>query len=368
MRIHRVAGLAGVVSTALAACASPAHRGEERSFAVQNEIEIKVPAEAKEVRAWIALPDRDEPLQEVANLHHQVTGPIPAKVSWREVQDAEGNRFLAVAARDVPGQTLRVTTSFDLRRWEARHDVEPADTTPLTDADKKRMAPYLADSTHVVATPAIREAALAAVGDATNPVQQARLLYDWVLGHSQYWVKFPATMKASSVGSSAYCFDQATGNCTDFHSLYVAGAHAVGLPARLVYGSFLKGPLEGQDRDQSYHCWVEFWGPKVGWVPLDVAVADIFVDDFELNAENQEKVDLTVAAGYHGPDPKLVDYYFGNLDARRVTWHRGRDLVIEDGPSGGPVNALPKAVVEIDGKPAAENAVWTRKLTFASAQ
>ena len=366
MRNERMTGLAGIASLTLAACASTAHRGEERTFAVQNQIEIKVPAEAKEVRAWIALPDRDEPLQEVEHLEHQVTGPIPANVSWREVRDAEGNRFLAVTARDVAGETLRVTTSFDLRRWEARHDVQPAGTVPLTDVDRKKMARYLEDGTHVVATPAIREAALAAVGEATNPIEQARRLYDWVLGHAQYWVKFPATMKASSVGSSSYCFDQATGNCTDFHSLYVAGAHAVGLPARLVYGSFLKGPLEGQDRDQSYHCWVEFWAPRAGWIPLDVAVADIFVDDFQLDDENREKVDLTVAEGYQGPDPALVDYYFGNLDARRVTWHRGRDLVIEDGPSSGAVNALPKAVVEVDGQVLPENAGWTRKLTFES--
>jgi hypothetical protein len=33
-------------------------------------------------------------------------------------------------------------------------------------------------------------------------------------------------------------------------------------------------------------------------------------------------------------------------------------------PDAGPVNALAKAYVEVDGKPAAEKEVWTRKLTF----
>jgi hypothetical protein len=59
-----------------------------------------------------------------------------------------------------------------------------------------------------------------------------------------------------------------------------------------------------------------------------------------------------------------VDYYFGNIDERRVTWSRGRDLTLSPKQDAGPVNALAKAYVEIDGKTAAEKDVWTRKLTF----
>jgi len=146
--------------------------------------------------------------------------------------------------------------------------------------------------------------------------------------------------------------------------LYAAAARAVSLPTRMVYGSFFKAPLDGVDQDQSYHCWIEFFAPNLGWVPLDVAVADIFVDDFELDDTNRSLVDLTVAAGYRGPDAGLVDYYFGNLDARRVTWNRGRDLALDPEPRAGRPNALPKAHVEVDGKPLAEKAGWTRKLTF----
>jgi transglutaminase-like putative cysteine protease len=356
----RIALAAATVTMALGC--STTH-GEERRFEVTNEYRIEVPAGAHEVRAWLALPDDHDGAQTVGKLKTAMQGPIGAELEVREIRDALGNRMLYLTSQGKAG-TLVLTTSFELARREVRGGTEPDDTRPLTAKEQAKLAPYLAEHEHVVATPAIEQAARDVVGDEQNPVRQARLLYDWVLGRTQYWVKFPATMKASGLGSSTYCYEKCTGNCTDFHSLYVAAARAVGLPARLIYGSFLKQPLDGVDKDQSYHCWVEFWAPKLGWIPLDVAVADVFVDDFALDDANRSLVDLTVAAGYHGPDPTLVEYYFGNLEARRVTWHQGRDLVPEVAPNAGRISALPKAHVEVDGTPLAEGKGWTRKLTF----
>ena len=60
----------------------------------------------------------------------------------------------------------------------------------------------------------------------------------------------------------------------------------------------------------------------------------------------------------------MVDYYFGNLEERRVLWSVGRDLELDPEPANGPINALPKAYVEADGKALAEKEAWTRKLTY----
>lgn len=72
----------------------------------------------------------------------------------------------------------------------------------------------------------------------------------------------------------------------------------------------------------------------------------------------------TTANGYTGPDRAKVEYYFGNLDERRVTWSVGRDLVLEPKPDAGPVNALPKTYVEANGKPLAEKTGWVPQLTY----
>jgi hypothetical protein len=73
---------------------------------------------------------------------------------------------------------------------------------------------------------------------------------------------------------------------------------------------------------------------------------------------------LTTADGYAGADRKKVDYYFRNVEERRVTWSQGRDLILSPRQSGGPVNAMAKAYVEVDGRELAEGAGWTRKLTY----
>jgi transglutaminase-like putative cysteine protease len=237
----------------------------------------------------------------------------------------------------------------------------------MTAAERKEFADALDDDAHVVIDDEIRTLAASIRGDEQNPVIVARKLYDWTLDNVEYWVKDPAKWKASPVGSSEYCYEQCTGNCTDFHSLYVAAARSVGLPARMIYGSFFKGPLNGKPDDQSYHCWLEVYAPKIGWIPIDVAVADIFVGDFTLNEANTPKVNLTVADGYKGKDEAMVDYYFGNLDDRRVSWHMGRDLALGPDAAVKQVNCIPKAHIEVDGKPL-DAAAWKRTLTFTEVE
>lgn len=351
----------------LASCASTSQNSvgdvETRRFRVENRFEVTVPEDAETIQAWFALPDEDDDLQTVSDLEISLGDAHPSGLEMEQVRDERGNRFLHLSGPVRGGESFEVGTSFDLARREDRHELDPADTRPLTDGERAELAAYLAPSTHIVIDDDVRRIAAEVVGAERNPVRQARLVYDHILDRVTYWVKDPSTMKSSGVGSSTYCIEAGCGNCTDFHSGYAAIARAAGLPVRMVYGSFFKSPLDGVDQDQSYHCWIEFWAPELGWLPIDVAVADIFVDDFELTEANRTPVSLTVAAGYQGPDPALVEYYFGNIEARRVTWNRGRDLALP-GATAATVNALPKAHVEVDGRPLAEKAGWTRKLTF----
>ncbi len=364
----RVPAATLVVALTVAGCASAGPSGPEpgsaawaagvktATFDATHAFDVKVPEGAKSVRAWFALP-QDDPDQVVRDL----TADVPGEV--RVVMDQFGNSHLYVELAGADVKPFKVVERFRIVRREVRRSVDPAATRPLTDAERATMAAYLGENAHVKMDAAVRKVADEAVGTETNPAKAARRIYDWVLGNVDYWVKDPANKKASPVGSSEYCLTSRTGNCTDFHSLWTAMARAKGIPTRMVYGSFFKAELDGKEKDQSYHCWPEFWAPGLGWVPHDVAIADIFVGDFTLNDGNAEKVRLTTAAGYTKGDPAMVDYYFGNLDERRVVWNRGRDLVIPPGQAVGPVNANPKAYIEVDGKELPGSA-WTRTLTF----
>ena len=321
-------------------------------FEMTNAYSLKVPEGAQSVKAWFAMPQRDEASQKIAEF--KVDCQYPHEI----VKDQFGNEFVSINLTNPPAGDLQLTETFKVVRTEIKVDADPA---KVDESAEGVDAKYLEENVNIVITPEIAAEAKKVVGDEKNPVIAARKLYDWTLENIDYWVKDPANKKASGIGSSTYTFETKTGNCTDFHSLWVAMARSQGISSRLVYGSIPKPTLDGKDADQSYHCWPEFYAKGIGWIPHDVAVADLYHDEFPLTEENKSGVELTSAVGYQGKDDKMVDYYFGNIDERRVTWNRGRDHVLEG--ASGVIDSLPKAHVEIDGKPVVD---WTRKLTYKS--
>lgn len=326
-----------------------------RRFEVRHELEVEVPDHARNVRVWFLLP-ADDPAQRVANLR------IDSPFAHRTVSDSEKNKLIFLEVEEPDVQSFRIVTTFDLERSEVR---TPTDVASIDVASPgEDLSRYLEPNEHIVINDRIRGLAAEIVGEEKSTVRAARSIYDWVLDHADYWVKEPTLKKASKVGSTTYCLDTGTGNCTDFHSLYTSLARAAGIPTRMLYGSLFKAELDSRDVDQSYHCWVEFHAPGLGWVPVDVALADIYAGPFEIDDSNRVLVDRTTPDGYEGPDPQRVQYYFGNLEPRRVTFSRGRDLRLEPPQAAGPLNALAKAYVEVDGRPLEEGSGWTRKLTY----
>lgn len=351
----------GCASTGTADGTSVGPTDKSGTFEARHAFAIEVPENAGKLDAWFPLPSAADPAQKMSDLAISINPPLEHRVTT----DSQGNEFLHVWSAKPAAGKIEVMTTFKVQRWEVRAKLDPAKSRPHTEAEKAELAKYLASGSQDAATPEIQKMADEAVGAETNPVLVARKLYDAILKHVEYHVKDPKpeaekTMKPTGKGSSALTFTSCTGNCTDFHALYAAMSRHKGLPTRSVYGSFFKGPLNGQDKDQSYHCWLEVHCPGIGWVPLDVAVADVFVSDFAANEHSKPRAVLTTANGYEGPDAAMVDYYFGSLEERRVTWHYGRDLVMEPKQAGDPLPWNPTGYAELDGK--ATKVV--RKLTF----
>jgi transglutaminase-like putative cysteine protease len=330
--------------------------GRQVSVSARQEFTFSVPDGAKQLRAWLTMPQKD-PNQTVSDF--KIDSPVPTRIET----DSEGNTFVYLEVANPP-KGMKVAETFNLTRREENSGVDANKTRPITDDEKSRYAKYLAPNTNVIIDDDIKKLSADITAGEKNPVVAARKLYDWTLQNVDYWVKYPDKLKASGIGSTEYCLRSRTGNCTDFHSLWASLARAGGIPTQIVYGSFFKKELDGKDADQSYHCWPEFYAPSFGWVPHDVAIADIYMGDFPTTKDNDEKVRLTTGEGYRGADMAKVNYYFGNIDERRVTWSRGRDLILSPRQDGGPVNAIAKAYVEVDGKSVPDGNGWTRKLTF----
>ena len=149
---------------------------------------------------------------------------------------------------------------------------------------------------------------------------RARALYDHTIDRMRY-MKYG---NGWGKGDAVYACDTRTGNCTDFHSYFIALSRAVGIPARFAIGASIpsernEGGIDG------YHCWAEFYSNGKWW-PTDISEGD--------------KCSV------------LSTYYFGHHPANRVEFSRGRDLVVEPGPASGPINFLAYPVLEIGGETA----------------
>jgi len=153
----------------------------------------------------------------------------------------------------------------------------------------------------------------------TTPLGKARAIYDYVLAN----VRFDETGTGWGRGDALHAWDAKKGDCTDFHSLFIAMARSQGIPARFEMGfSLPAGSHSGQI--SGYHCWAEFFEPQHGWIPVDISEAS--------------------------QHPEKQDYFFGAHDANRIQFTLGRDLEVNPRQAGHALNYFIYPYVEVQGK------------------
>ncbi|RTE52020.1 transglutaminase domain-containing protein [Arenibacter aquaticus] len=150
-------------------------------------------------------------------------------------------------------------------------------------------------------------------------IMKARALYDYVIDNMRY-------IKAGKYGTgdATYACDALSGNCTEFHSLFISLARSADIPARFAVGASIpsdrnEGGIDG------YHCWAEFYAEEKWW-PVDISEANKYT--------------------------ALSTYYFGRHPANRIEFSKGRDLQLDPGPQIGSINFLAYPVMEIGDEPA----------------
>ena len=198
------------------------------------------------------------------------------------------------------------------------------------DVERLEKNPYEAAS---LPTPYLNASLLMSVGDQfqiladsiislkqnDGNIMKAPALYDYIIDNMRY-------IKAGKYGTgdAFYACDALTGNCTEFHSLFISLARSAGIPSRFAVGASIpsdrnEGGIDG------YHCWAEFYAEGKWW-PVDISEANKYT--------------------------ALATYYFGRHPANRIEFTRGRDLLVTPGPKSGPINFLAYPVMEIGETPA----------------
>lgn len=147
---------------------------------------------------------------------------------------------------------------------------------------------------------------------------KARAIYDYVVDNVRY-----AKAGTYGTGDANYACDTKSGNCTEFHSLFISLARTAGIPARFYIGAGI--PSERNEGGVfGYHCWAEFYAEGKWW-PVDISEANKY--------------------------SALATYYFGHHPANRVELSRGRDLQLHPTPVKGPLAFFAYPHLEVDGVP-----------------
>ena len=291
----------------LASAQSVRHFTLHYAFTVKN-----VPGKEK-VRVWIPLAHSDSS-QEVKVL--SATGDLPLK----KTRESEyGNEMYYAAFSKSRQAELHFEIVYDVIRHE--HLTLGMYSPHLEDVSlsNKERARDLAPDVLVPITGLPAELAVKVTEGKTTPLDKARAIYDYVFTTMRY----DKTGTGWGRGDVLYACDAKKGNCTDFHSLFIAMARSQGIPARFEIG-FPLPPDKQSAEIAGYHCWAEFFEPTHGWIPVDISEA----------WKHQEK----------------RDYFFGAHDDNRVQFTMGRDIELNPKQAGKPLNYFVYPYVEIAGK------------------
>jgi transglutaminase-like putative cysteine protease len=138
--------------------------------------------------------------------------------------------------------------------------------------------------------------------EAHSELMKARALYDYVVDNVRY-----AKQGKYGTADANFACDAKSGNCTEFHSLFISLARSAGIPARFEVGAAIPS-----ERDQGgingYHCWAEFYADGQWW-PVDISEANKYSN--------------------------LATYYFGHHPANRISFSKGRNLLFTPTPEQG---------------------------------
>jgi transglutaminase-like putative cysteine protease len=302
-------GALGVREQRVAAVPERASIDALRRFSVDYDVEIAARTSSGgvlDVFLPIAIDTSGQRILEV-EVDSELVGQI-------EREPIYGNRFwhAEVAANRVEAISIRVT--YEVERRVLRAGDDPGDAGAAEQ--------FLGSNERVVVGHPVLEPILAEIRSQSGgggKADTARAIYDWVVDNVEY--KKVGTGWGN--GDTFWACNERYGNCTDFHSLFIALARTEGIPARFEMGF----PIP-RDRKEGtilgYHCWVEFWLPERGWFPVDASEA------------------------FKHPDQR--DFFYGTHPADRLHFTTGRDLKLGERHRDRPLNYFIYPYVEIDGK------------------
>lgn len=284
-----------------------------RHFTFHYAFTVKDVPSGQRLRVWF-------PSAQSNDYQHVRVLSSKADLSLKKTRESRfGNEMYFAEASKAKGGDLHFEIVYDVVRYE--HMTLGLIRPRLQNAalDKKDSQLYLSADKLVPITGKPAELAAQVTEGKNSQLTKARAIYDYVFANMSY----DRSGTGWGHGDVLYACNAKKGNCTDFHSLFIAMARSQGIPARFEIG-FPLAADNSSGEIPGYHCWAEFFDPQNGWVPIDISEA------------------------WQHPEKK--DYYFGANDANRIQFSIGRDLKLNPSQQGEPLNYFVYPYAEVDGK------------------
>ena len=285
---------------------------DSRHFTFHYGFTVKNLPAGQKVRIWIPAAQSDA-YQEVKIV--SAKGDLPLK---KTRESRFGNDIYFAEATSATQPELHFEVEYDVVRRE-RVALNPAPHLTATALANKERHEDLQPDALVPITGLPADLAAKVTEGKTQPLDKARAIYDYVFTT----MKYDKTGTGWGHGDVLYACDAKKGNCTDFHSLFIAMARSQGIPARFEIG-FPLPPDKHSAEIAGYHCWSDFYVDGKGWIPVDISEA--------------------------WKHPEKRDYFFGSHDVNRVQFSMGRDLRLSPSQEGKPLNYFVYPYVEVDGQ------------------
>ncbi len=271
-----------------------------RQFHVTMKVTVKsnaVPA-GEPLRVWLPIPRR-YPFQSDFKL---LGSSLPFKSVAAEDSPIRSVYFEQPALGKEPTE-FKIDYEFTTRGVSFQFQPERVRPPDLSDPVLKR---FTSEGPHVRFTPQIRELAGRIVGEESNPLLQARAIYNWMADHLLY----SYALEYSTIPNlSEYCRSNGYGDCGQQALLFITLCRSRGIPARWQSGWNL---LPG---DTTNHDWAEIYLAPYGWVPVDSYMGNFAMRYVRTLPEAQKR--------------EIRDFYFGGLDHYRMAANADHSAALE---------------------------------------
>ena len=255
-----------------------------------------------EFKLWMSMPTSDDSQDIVIrNIF-----PKPAEIS----EDTEQGNQIGIWSLVPEQDKLTLLVKMEIS-GESKDVITNVDVTNIAPYQKetKLFRRFTASGEWINTEGTVADRAQSIVGTETNPYMQAKALFRWMNDNMNF---VPANQVERSAKTTLM---RRNGDCGQYSILFTAMCRSLEIPARVVSGFWING---------GRHRWAEFYIEGQGWVPVDIAAAQVLMPDHVVFSESEKELFLK----QRKISTSNPEWFFGNSPASLIRVTIGNNIPV----------------------------------------